>query len=485
MAKHLSHVQSIHSAGVFADIATLKALNTSSATNFPDLIWAYVDTEGEYYLDRGSSATEALPNTVAPTTGTGRWIKKSTTLISPNNLLKLLASIGTGTSSFTLSSFLNEAKGLDITSAATTDIGAATGNYINVTGTTAITGLGIIQAGTRRIVNFTGILTLTHNATSLILPTAANIVTANGDVAVFISLGSGNWKCVTYSRANGTPLAVSGITSLTLSSFLNEAKGADIASASTTDIGSATGNYINVTGTTTITGLGTVQAGTRRIVNFTGILTLTHNATSLILPTSSNISTVAGDIAIFISLGSGNWKCISYSRASGASLVGGSSAGKTRYQFAALSATNAILPWTKVVATGALPSQRSAGLGTGVSTDPYVIHSNCTIESIRATIAGGCVSQGAAGTTPTMRVDVYKMNVSSRTLINTYRISFVAGTIGGSTTPTSSFQTSILNGLSDALSAGDIIGCEFVPEISDNNKLNGIISGMLSIQTTE
>jgi len=103
-------------------------------------------------------------------------------------------------------------------------------------------------------------------------------------------------------------------TSIVLSSFFNEAKGADIASATTTDIGAATGNYLVVTGTTTITGLGTVQAGTRRIVQFSGALTLTHNATSLILPGSANITTVAGDTAEFVSLGSGNWICTSYQK---------------------------------------------------------------------------------------------------------------------------------------------------------------------------
>lgn len=109
-----------------------------------------------------------------------------------------------------------------------------------------------------------------------------------------------------------------------LTGALNEAKGADIASAATTDIGAATGNYVVVTGTTTITGLGTVQAGTRRIVNFSGILTLTHNATSLILPTGANIITAAGDTATFVSLGSGNWVCTDYNRKSGAALAGAS-----------------------------------------------------------------------------------------------------------------------------------------------------------------
>lgn len=94
-------------------------------------------------------------------------------------------------------------------------------------------------------------------------------------------------------------------------------QGADIASATTTDIGAATGPYVHITGTTTITGLGTIAAGHRRTVKFTGALTLTHNGTSLILPASANITTAANDTAEFASLGSGNWVCLWYKRASG------------------------------------------------------------------------------------------------------------------------------------------------------------------------
>lgn len=97
-----------------------------------------------------------------------------------------------------------------------------------------------------------------------------------------------------------------------LTGALNEAKGTNIASAATTNIGTATGNFVQVTGTTTITALGTAQAGAKRTVNFTGSLTLTHNATSLILPGSANIAINAGDICEFVSLGSGNWECTNY-----------------------------------------------------------------------------------------------------------------------------------------------------------------------------
>ena len=103
------------------------------------------------------------------------------------------------------------------------------------------------------------------------------------------------------------------------------AKGADIASATTTDIGAATGEFVDVTGTTTITGLGTIAAGIVRTVRFTGALTLTHNATSLILPSGANITTAANDVAQFRSLGSGNWQCVGYSRAAGYAKTGANS----------------------------------------------------------------------------------------------------------------------------------------------------------------
>lgn len=90
-----------------------------------------------------------------------------------------------------------------------------------------------------------------------------------------------------------------------------------IASASTIDIGAVAAESLTVTGTTTITGLGTAPAGVKRSLEFAAALTLTHNATSLILPGRANIKTAAGDTAHFRSLGSGNWRCTGYTRADG------------------------------------------------------------------------------------------------------------------------------------------------------------------------
>lgn len=110
------------------------------------------------------------------------------------------------------------AKGTDIVAAATTDIGGATAEFIDVTGSTTITALGTIAAGIVRTVRFTGSPLLTHNATSLILPGGVSIQTATGDVAMFRSLGSGNWVCVGYSPALGGPVAARLAGRLTLAS---------------------------------------------------------------------------------------------------------------------------------------------------------------------------------------------------------------------------------------------------------------------------
>lgn len=97
-------------------------------------------------------------------------------------------------------------EGADMASAATVDLSTATGWSIDVTGTTTITALGTVDAGQVFMLRFTGALTFTHNATTLILPGGASITTAAGDVAFMKSEGGGNWRCVVYQRASGVPV---------------------------------------------------------------------------------------------------------------------------------------------------------------------------------------------------------------------------------------------------------------------------------------
>lgn len=90
-----------------------------------------------------------------------------------------------------------------------------------------------------------------------------------------------------------------------------DTKGADIASATTTNLATVTGTYVTVNGTTTIDSFGTANPGVRRWVRFTASLILTHSA-NLILPGAVNITTVAEDMLLAISEGGGVWRVASY-----------------------------------------------------------------------------------------------------------------------------------------------------------------------------
>lgn len=97
-----------------------------------------------------------------------------------------------------------------------------------------------------------------------------------------------------------------------------------VASATVTDIGAAASQNVTVTGTTTIASFGTSDAGTIRNVVFSGALTLTHNATSMILPYGANITTAAGESIRAVSLGSGNWRVTEYQKSVAPALTAGS-----------------------------------------------------------------------------------------------------------------------------------------------------------------
>lgn len=90
-----------------------------------------------------------------------------------------------------------------------------------------------------------------------------------------------------------------------------------LASGATVNLSSANGNFVHITGTTNISSFGSASEGSRFILCFDGVLTLTYNATSLILPGTANITTAAGDCCLIISEGSSNWRVVAYFPISG------------------------------------------------------------------------------------------------------------------------------------------------------------------------
>lgn len=86
-----------------------------------------------------------------------------------------------------------------------------------------------------------------------------------------------------------------------------------VASAATTDLGSTPQLAVAVTGSATITSLGSSCAiGQEKQIIFAGAMTLTYNAGSLIIPGGVSINTTSGDVARGLYLGGGNWRILEY-----------------------------------------------------------------------------------------------------------------------------------------------------------------------------
>jgi hypothetical protein len=180
-----------------------------------------------------------------------------------------------------------------VASAATVNLDNDGKEYQKVSGTTSITAITLAQSK-QCTVQFTGALTLTNGA-SLILPGAANITTAAGDVAIFRGEAAGVVRCVSFMRA---------------ASPTQEQPMATVASAGTVNLETAGAQYVQITGTTTITAI-TLNNGAVRFVEFSGALTLTNGA-SLLLPGGGNINTVAGATAVFVGESGGVVRCLNY-----------------------------------------------------------------------------------------------------------------------------------------------------------------------------
>jgi hypothetical protein len=151
-------------------------------------------------------------------------------LITPQDLRDWLTD---GIESFVtqrdISTFENafyEARGNPITATSgTTNLALANGNFVHITGTGSISinSFGTLPAGSRFVLCFDIPVTLVYNATSLIIPGAANVTTAAGDCIMLISEGSGNWRVISYFPGGGLPVGT--VTAVTASAPLSATPG--------------------------------------------------------------------------------------------------------------------------------------------------------------------------------------------------------------------------------------------------------------------
>jgi hypothetical protein len=126
------------------------------------------------------------------------------------------------------------------------------------------------------------------------------------------------------SAQDNTALTLSGTGTggVKVNDFFVQTKGSDVASDTALTLGKD-GNLFDVTGTTTITSIATQGIGSLVTLHFDGALTFTHHSTNLILPGAASITTAAGDIAVMYEYASADWRCVSYTKASGAAVVAG------------------------------------------------------------------------------------------------------------------------------------------------------------------
>lgn len=137
-------------------------------------------------------------------------------------------------------------------------------------------------------------------------------IAADGQTPITANIPMGS------NKLTGLSQGVAAGDSLAWEQLFSQGVETDVASAATCDIGAVNSAFIRITGTTTITSFGTNYRGPR-FVRFAGVLQLTHNASTLILPGGVNITTAAGDCAIFRPIGSpaSGWALVALQRASG------------------------------------------------------------------------------------------------------------------------------------------------------------------------
>lgn len=114
---------------------------------------------------------------------------------------------------------INLAVPVDVATATTASIGAASSNVVRLTGTAQVDSFGSIAALNGypvRLVRCQSAFQLTHNSASMILPAAGNnITTAANDWFIAVPLGSSNWAVAFYQRADGTSVVSSTVPSAT------------------------------------------------------------------------------------------------------------------------------------------------------------------------------------------------------------------------------------------------------------------------------
>ena len=184
---------------------------------------------------------------------------------------------------------------------------------------------------------------------------------------------------------------------------------ATLASATTTNLCTSPQSLLTISGTTTITGFGSsCVVGQFKTLVFSGVLTLTYNATSLIIPGAASKTTAAGDIALVVYLGGGNWRVLDYVAFTGATVLSidartgnfttGNGLDSTGGNVIELTAARRTLPYTCVIYSTSATT--CVGGGVEANNGTYTTPANALWLEVEMCGGGsGGWGSGAAGAT--------------------------------------------------------------------------------------
>jgi hypothetical protein len=297
-----------------------------------------------------------------------------------------------------------------ISSASTTDLCSNLNNYLTISGVVTITSFGSsCEVGQEKPITFSGVLQITYNATSMILPGAANITTAAGDTARAIYLGSSNWQVLNYVPASGQALVNPAVPvgvmldwgGFTVPTNYLESYGQTVSRATYPGLLSAYTSIQSVTrtsGSPTLTGFtDTTKFGYGQCVEGTGIPNI-GSCTSFILSCTSTTCTLNGNAS---SSGTANVTVFFYGNGDGSGTITMPDCrGKTIvFRDNEGGSAAAVAQVAANLTTTATSTSATVSSATGIAAGMYVINANVPANTTISSIVGTAItlSQAASG----------------------------------------------------------------------------------------
>lgn len=184
----------------FQALASLSGGASAPGTTYPNQLWFDTTNDLLKIRDEANTAWVTVAGLVG-TTWTPYWQGTA-----QGNMSTL--TYGAVAQALVMSAKQIETAKATVATATTPNLSTAAANAIEFTGTATVTGFTTGQAGTLYYCEYpTGAgFTLTHNATTLICPTAANIAVGAGDSWFIFARGSNNVRVMGYERADGSAL---------------------------------------------------------------------------------------------------------------------------------------------------------------------------------------------------------------------------------------------------------------------------------------